>query len=866
MQKLENTFCTLHEALERAVGFFATGATSNGVPLTQQQAVDVLDVFDALLGVEETGSQAARRYVLRRTLQAGFMRFLADIITQPLEHLHELDAQAPQPFLPLRMKAVKSLQRILLACSDLGEEASASCFRVAVDEEVVPQLLRTLSESPYEPLRLGAAETLFIFTLRIQHGPTGFVASGGINTMRRSLMQDGSHTVRSVCASILRELLNTHALEFTNPATVSVLIKSLEDTSADVRTLAAEILEQALRLYKGDLAYMLRDARCLLLPLRRSLDQDPSVEALESAARLLEMCCGVAAVTQLQTFFAAVVSLNLVKVLLRRIGEGGNAAAARARSLRLLIQYSPAAYELPRQVLHDTEVLAVLLKGIVDAGRGRSTPGEDFAAFQIKSLELALCLAIILTQSPAYREMLTAELNDYPQWAAAIKNAVISLLNAASLDYFTSIELWDVTGQHLNLPDGVPWGADHAPQQAYVRQLFQAQVQRTGSARAATSMETDFPPSPQAVAHQLFDAAQQEKKVRLTFILLVFATSITFPVESRAAVTAAAVAPLPTQGRSEGRAAPRFPTPPQAGGGTQREPAVSPDGRVSSARRSGGLPNQALLGEKEAVAIAYDTFNSSMSFVMRFTQHYSKTRQKKEAVVETDDGYRLRLSRLKNPWHAIVENQRLKTWQVGDLKVGDLFYFSLPFDEIGTRELEAVLYKARRHMVYLKKELLVTPQHSKGRRWFLHDMVRNIMPKAVAQLEELKALVQSRGADGVRFPIFLFREKELHFGERALHPGNLAEVLDQIEFYFAQSADKMVGVDNARLQQLSRGLGNLGKRASGSDALQLLGAIEPRDTMAAGGDADVAGAEEEEDDGGGGYGHGTISSDSETNV
>ncbi|ESL10868.1 hypothetical protein TRSC58_01392 [Trypanosoma rangeli SC58] len=435
---------------------------------------------------------------------------------------------------------------------------------------------------------------------------------------------------------------------------------------------------------------------------------------------------------------------------------------------------------------------------------------------------MALCLAIILTQSPTYRERLTAELKDYPQWAAAIKNAVISLLNAASLEYFTSIELWDVTGHHLNLLDGVPWDVDHTPQQRYIHQLFQEQAQRVSMTRGAVSREYEASSFSQPDACHDFDETQQEKKVRLTFILLAVATNITFPVESRVAATAAVEQPLPVQRRSESRAVPGVPTWTQAGGSKQRECVISPDVFASPARLGSEPPSTTLLDEKEAVAIAYDKFNSSMSFVMRFTQHYSKTRRKAGAVVETDDGYRLRMSRLKNPWHTIVEDQRLRTWQVKDLKVGDLFYFSVPFDEINAKALGVVLYKARRHMMYLKKELLVTPQYGKGRRWFLHDMIRNIMPKVVGQLEELNALVQSRGADGVRFPIFLFREKELHFGERTLHPGNLVEVLDQIGFYFAQSADKTVGVDNARLQQLAGRLDNVEESASGPDTLNFI--------------------------------------------
>ncbi|PWU86745.1 hypothetical protein C4B63_112g45 [Trypanosoma cruzi] len=235
MQEAEKTFRILQEALEKAVKFFSIGVTVDGVPLTQQQAVDVLDVYDTLLDAEEPESYDTRRYFLCRSLECGFMRFLAEILTQPFQHLHEFDAQVTQPFLPLRMKAIKALQRLLLACSEMGEDSCVSCFRVAVEEEIIPLLLRALSESPYEPLRLGAAETLFIFILRISHGRTGFVSTGGRQRpCVRSLMGDGHHTVRSMCASILRELVNTPRRRFNNPATVKVILKSLEDTSADV--------------------------------------------------------------------------------------------------------------------------------------------------------------------------------------------------------------------------------------------------------------------------------------------------------------------------------------------------------------------------------------------------------------------------------------------------------------------------------------------------------------------------------------------------------------------------------------------------------------------------------------------------------
>ncbi|KAH9599771.1 hypothetical protein LSM04_005172 [Trypanosoma melophagium] len=242
--------------------------------------------------------------------------------------------------------------------------------------------------------------------------------------------------------------------------------------------------------------------------------------------------------------------------------------------------------------------------------------------------------------------------------------------------------------------------------------------------------------------------------------------------------------------------------------------------------------------EIEAMAIAYDKFNSSMSLVLKYTQHYK-------------DEYLVHTSRLKNPWHTIVENQRHKIWQVSDLKVGDLFYFSLPFDDIGTDLSDALVYNARKRIVYVKRELLTAQQSNKGRRWFLYDMLGNIMPNVMIHLEDPKTFLQNYGGDGIRFPIFLFREKELHFGERALHPGNVVEVIDQIRFYISQNVEKSIGIDGARLLQLTQQLDDIEK---GVNVNSLFDAYSPSVPLFA--------VCEDEDDAGG-YGHGTSSSDSE---
>ncbi|KAH9599731.1 hypothetical protein LSM04_002922 [Trypanosoma melophagium] len=131
--------------------FYEKGIAPHGLPLTQQQAVDILDVYDTLLGVQ-TDVQA--------------------LLSRHLPHVHPLDAQQHQPFLALRMRSLFSLQRLLIACSESREDICLLCFRVVIQDGLLKQLLQALAESPHEPLRQGVGEMPFIFLVRIPDGPT----------------------------------------------------------------------------------------------------------------------------------------------------------------------------------------------------------------------------------------------------------------------------------------------------------------------------------------------------------------------------------------------------------------------------------------------------------------------------------------------------------------------------------------------------------------------------------------------------------------------------------------------------------------------------------------------------------------------
>jgi hypothetical protein len=222
---------------------------------------------------------------------------------------------------------------------------------------------------------------------------------------------------------------------------------------------------------------------------------------------------------------------------------------------------------------------------------------------------------------------------------------------------------------------------------------------------------------------------------------------------------------------------------------------------------------------KEQAALAYDRFDSAFRMVMQFAQMYAKRSQMEQfeaalaggsaagrvseaALATVAENYSPAGEGLVMRQSASLRAQQdrqqsatsMKVWSVSDMRESDLFYFAVPFDEVADASVRAVIERAHRHVAFLRKSLVTAPSRQRGRRWLLVDMVNNIMPRAIELLERLASLLVLHGSRTVRFPLFLFREKELHMGERAIHPGNLVEVLDQICFYFSQRpADVVAG-------------------------------------------------------------------------
>lgn len=222
---------------------------------------------------------------------------------------------------------------------------------------------------------------------------------------------------------------------------------------------------------------------------------------------------------------------------------------------------------------------------------------------------------------------------------------------------------------------------------------------------------------------------------------------------------------------------------------------------------------------------AFSKFDSALALATSFAQFFSNTSSASlnspsrasggaAAVFETDGAFARRKAPPKKS-HYAAPTPNAKTWGIPQLKEGDLFYFSIPLSSISVDALEQVQNRAVRHLKNIKDQFAVTPHAARARRWFLFDMLNNIMPGIISCFSELVALCDAHGEESVKFPLLLFAESVVGTSassraptatspgaamERGtLHSGNLIESTAQARFYF-QSVTQQQQQQQARTQ------------------------------------------------------------------
>jgi hypothetical protein len=837
-------FMAIRGALADAVAFYSKGTSatpSDRPPLSVSQSIELVELYISLLTNNDNVN--ASRYIAARTVQTDFFSTLCRCIGQPLLFSPDLTAgfSLQQTFAQLRVTSVQAMNKLIILASESPDSLAAQVAKAVVDCRLIEVYFQLSGNvATLEALRIAVLESLFILTLRLPDTQPTLLHCKGVSALTNTLVLDSSAVVRNVSCCILRELAPRYPVEVAEHNLLASCMKLLAtDESADSRTLAAEILEQLIATNQAALQ-LVHQPNDLLSAVSTQLEREGSAQVYEALCRLLETMTFVAAVSGIGSFFDVLVPLPIIATLLTRgLRLPVRAKAASARAVRFIIEYSPGDRNAGGKILANFQSLSSLLKATMDAHANvNQIPESEQLLHQVLCVELGLCVSLILAQNPLHREQLSRELHSFPMWTTALKNAVISFLNAASLDYFQSIDVVDYSNCQLNALPGVEWGEGNKPRKSSIKHIFVLQEQRFAEQRMFPYRGR--PPQPTLD----LDA---RRKVRLTFVLLCFATHLSLSVSNQE---------TPAQVST-----PRTAHPQQVGDATsslgasvpseispvRNEASTTPRRSFLRSPRPGSVDSSRVRRvnltavEREQMAVAYDIFDSSFKLTLQFAENYNKKRRNESMYVPTPDGFVVRQQRLKNPWAGVVTQTSLRTWGVRDVREGDLFYFAIPFDSLNQYAVETVMEKAKRHIGQCKKNIITTPQTDKTRRWFLHDMTNAVMPRVMSALQELHKMVTDHGESNVRFPVFLFREKEMHLGERAVHPGNLVEVIDQVRFYFSQSpGDLLAGANSENMRHLQERMAEVQRQKFSGD--------EPAP---------------EYDDEAERYGHGDLSSESE---
>jgi hypothetical protein len=790
----------VQRTLEEGLIFFSKGACTSPQPPSQH------DVVVALNSIEEIARSCDPEDFAIAIEHSKVYVLACALAVEPLLYAlpEESGASLQQTFVKVRAAALEAIADTVKAVAQSRRKPDPTTY---AGLDLLEALLSHIAAPmTFEALRQQAAQCLFFLTTTVpQRLPTNF-----IQAVVQCAVIEPAAQVRAAILCVVRELAerNVAAVQLET----ATFFKLLEvDDSPDVRILAAEVLTVA-----TDETSAAADPAPAVTALRRRLESFNEASDTAEGAAVAALLRKLLEVNPHDTF-PEFCRQRLERALLHAavVSFSHDLLAA----LRFAVDRCPPALRLGQQLLSNFQAFSGLLKIVLDChGVADSSHG---AQPQLCGVEASATVALLLAQSPAHRQHLKRELHAFPMWTTALKDSVLHFLNATSLDSFTDIELIDFSNTRLNDPNLVEWNEQERPHRASIHHIFSAQESRFAEGAMLTQ------PAP---SHPYLLEAEQRRKSKLTFVLLSYAVHATLADDLAAnpanpnAFAAAAQNPAsvaasmrqayrdqqgetPTGARAGSAGpAPRFPTP------------RAPQGAQSQARREAVTP-----AEKQELAYAYDRFDSSFKLTRQFAKYYIQSEARQPVYEPTADGFVVRQQQLRNPWGPIVKKQQAKSWAVKDLKEGDLFYFAVPFNELSRSSIECVLERLRRHAAAMKRTFVTTPHTARGRRWLVYDQIHNVLPGIEELLRTVQDLLGDYGDENVRFPVFLFREKEMHLGERALHCGNLVEVVDQVSFYFSQNPAEIFGApDDAaaitRLEERLRELAESGVKAPAVDS------------------------------------------------
>ena len=111
----------------------------------------------------------------------------------------------------------------------------------------------------------------------------------------------------------------------------------------------------------------------------------------------------------------------------------------------------------------------------------------------------------------------------------------------------------------------------------------------------------------------------------------------------------------------------------------------------------------------------------------------------------------------KGPFVQPVHRNVTHSWSASDVRSDDLYVLFVPFHKLSVARMEAEIATVERYLLDAKKQLILTPQAQRSRRWFLHDLLNYVLPKTDLLLHEMLGLLQRFGADDVVYQMGVIR-------------------------------------------------------------------------------------------------------------
>ena len=540
VNSMKGMLSTLLEALQ----VFTTGS-ARAEQVTMSEACELLGLIVTIL--QQDLNVGRIRHLLFDSVPEG----QPTVFSVLLQYLNTSFTYAPGVTSPEEMKVqiarirattLKTLAK-LISFTSLDHypggpetaQVSQLCARSMASLRGVEVLLSLLCGGPQvsEEHKIGAVECLLALIVRNSAGRQGIVETpGGLLYMSTALRSEKSPVVRNYAATCIRELASTHPSHVIHSDFPEEAVELIaKDSSADVRECAIKTLEI---IFKADTSYVTRYPlkKELAVVLHNLLETDTNADVAKVSCRLLSALFSTEGkqigqinhkdmpLDQLPlTFTLHWAEIEGYRTLLHvSAGRNGPKVATFAsRAFRDFVQHCPWQLQIGHKLIENWTSVDVLLKVLQPS----SAPQSDDTDAQIPLVELSISLAMLFAQSPFTRTSVHRELSGFPAYLPALRSAIMGHLNRAELAYYSGIELYDLTGTHINSLQGIQWNVNPngspVAKKASLRQIFVSQEQRVAERSGGAHAREGFPST-------TYDEpeVQKQKETRLTFVILLY--------------------------------------------------------------------------------------------------------------------------------------------------------------------------------------------------------------------------------------------------------------------------------------------------------------------------------------------------------